>query len=94
MTERICAIGDAIAIYGPSGPAGAASYSVQVGTDTPSHYSALKQFYRPRQLLYYGANLGPGSHNITLKLESTSDLSQMLAIDYAEIYTTESLGGR
>ncbi|RXW14332.1 hypothetical protein EST38_g11525 [Candolleomyces aberdarensis] len=84
---------DAIAIYGPSGPNGAASYSVQVGADTPSFHSALKEFYRPRQLLYYGANLGPGSHNITLKLESTSDRSQMLAIDYAEIYTTPSLGG-
>ncbi|RXW22096.1 hypothetical protein EST38_g3769 [Candolleomyces aberdarensis] len=74
VTESIFTIGDAIAIYGPSGPNGAS-------------------YHRTRQLLYYGATLGPGNHSIILTLEQIFDRSGMLAIDYAEIYTTPSLGG-
>lgn len=85
--------GDAIALYGPAGPTGPTSYSVQVDAGAQTFYSGLKQFQRAKQLLYYGGNLGAGEHTLTLKLESTSDRSQVLAVDYAEIYTTPSLGG-
>ncbi|EAU86173.2 hypothetical protein CC1G_03384 [Coprinopsis cinerea okayama7 len=85
--------GDAIALYGPSGPDCAATYSVQVDGRPSQSFSALKQFYRARQLLYYGANLGPGEHKLTVTLTSNSNPGQLLAIDYAEIYTAPSLGG-
>ena len=81
-------------MYGPAGPNGASAYSVQVNRDPPSTHTSFKAFYRPRQLLYYGANLGAGTHTVTLKLDSIANQTQMLAIDYAEIYTTPSLGGR
>ncbi|KAJ3535940.1 hypothetical protein NMY22_g6258 [Coprinellus aureogranulatus] len=87
-------IGDAIALYGPAGPNSAASYSVQVDDQAPSRYSAVKQFERSRQLLYYGGNFGKGTHTLTLKLDSVSAQSQVLAVDYAEVYTAPSLGGR
>lgn len=92
-SARLTFKGDAVALYGPCGPAIASSYSVQVNNNPPTLHSALKQFYRPRQLLYYGANLGKGTHTVTIRLEATSDRSEMLAIDYAEVFTTPSLGG-
>lgn len=93
LTCRITTLGDAIALYGPAGPNGPALYSVQVDSQTPSRYSGVKQFQRSRQLLYYGGNFGQGTHTLTLKLESVSD-RQVLAVDYVEVYTAQSLGGR
>lgn len=84
--------GDAIALYGPAGPLGP-SYSVQVAARPATTYSAQKTQFRARQLLYYAGGLGSGSHTLTMKLESQSSPQQMLAFDYAEIYTAPSLGG-
>ncbi|TEB30395.1 hypothetical protein FA13DRAFT_1792393 [Coprinellus micaceus] len=85
-------LGDAIALYGPVGTTGATSYSVTVGCLPPSFHSAWNNNnIAQSQLLYYGANLGGGSHNLTLKLESVTDSAQILALDYAEIYSTPSI---
>lgn len=81
-------------LYGPVGPNGAAAFSVQVDGGTPMNSSANKQFYRPQQLLYYGGNLGSGVHTLKIQFGSSSGSNQALAIDYAEVYTTHSLGGR
>ncbi|TFK17074.1 hypothetical protein FA15DRAFT_605781 [Coprinopsis marcescibilis] len=88
---------DAIAIYGPSGPNCASQYTVSVNTLPGGQtFRAEKQFFRARQLMYYAANLGPGTHviNVTLAGLSNGQPLQMLSLDYAEIYTTPSLGGR
>jgi len=55
-------------------------------------YSANKEFYRAREILFYAGNLGPGSHSLEVQINSTT-LGE-LAIDYAEVYTSPSLGGR
>ncbi|TFK27534.1 hypothetical protein FA15DRAFT_635417 [Coprinopsis marcescibilis] len=88
--------GDAIAIFGPSGPRCASQYAVSVDGQTGGEtFRAERQFFRARQLLYYAGNLGPGVHvvEVTLGAISSSQPFQMLALDYAEIYTTPSLGG-
>ncbi|TFK21937.1 hypothetical protein FA15DRAFT_715211 [Coprinopsis marcescibilis] len=92
---------DAIAVYGPAGPNCTFSYTVSVdGQAINRTFSALKDFYRPQQLLYYVGNLGPGNHVISFMQvlqgiqAGRSGQQHTLAIDYAEIYTTPSLGGR
>lgn len=85
--------GDAVGLYGPVGPSGAAAFSVQVDGGTPMNSTTNKQFYRPQQLLYYGSNLGSGIHTLKIQFGSSSGSNQALAIDYAEVYTTPSLGG-
>jgi hypothetical protein len=83
--------GDAVALYGPVGPNSTLAYSVQVDGGSPSLFSANKQFYRPQQMLFYTGNLGAGQHSLQIQLSSTS--SGEFAIDYANVYTTPSLGG-
>jgi hypothetical protein len=83
--------GDAIALYGPVGPNSTLAYSVQVDNGSPSLYSANKQFYRSQQMLFYAGNLGVGQHSLQIQLGSTA--SGEFAIDYANVYTTPSLGG-
>ncbi|TEB40208.1 hypothetical protein FA13DRAFT_1680234 [Coprinellus micaceus] len=86
--------GDAIALYGPVGPQAASSFSVALADRPATNYSAQKEFFRARQLLYYGANLGAGEHTLTMNLDSAgATAGQTLAVDYAEVYTAESLGG-
>ncbi|KAF4621287.1 hypothetical protein D9613_000208 [Agrocybe pediades] len=84
-------IGDAIALYGPVGPSGG-EYSVQVDNSNSSTFMAYNAFFKPKEVLVYVGNLGPGTHTLQMQLTSTS-LGE-LAIDYAEVYTTPSLGGR
>ena len=68
---------------------------MQVDDQPATTHSALKaDFYRAKQLLYYGANLGRGEHKLTMRLEATSERSQMLMVDYVDVFTTPSLGGR
>ncbi|TFK21932.1 hypothetical protein FA15DRAFT_672065 [Coprinopsis marcescibilis] len=84
----------AIAIYGPAGPDCASSYRVDIDSRPVNRtFNALKPIYRPRQLLFYGANLGPGAHVVSLSLSGGSQSQGILAIDYAEVYTTPSLNG-
>ncbi|TFK21929.1 hypothetical protein FA15DRAFT_758367 [Coprinopsis marcescibilis] len=87
--------GDSIAIYGPSGPTYTVSYEVQVNNRTSGTFNQSKQFFRARQLLYYGANLGPGTHSVRLTMQSSGTLitrPQVLCIDYAEVLGAPSLG--
>lgn len=81
-------------LYGPVGPNGASVFSVQVDGGTPTNSTTNKQFYRPQQLLYYAGNLGSGGHTLKIQFGSSNGSGQALAIDYAEVYTTPSLGGR
>ncbi|KDR74994.1 hypothetical protein GALMADRAFT_69932 [Galerina marginata CBS 339.88] len=82
---------DAIVLYGPVGPNQTAKYSVQVDKGSASFFNADREFYRPQQILFYAGNLGPGNHSLYLQLVSTPG---ELAIDYANVYTAPSLGGR
>ncbi|TFK27542.1 hypothetical protein FA15DRAFT_586164 [Coprinopsis marcescibilis] len=86
--------GDAIALFGPSGPQFASSYSVAINNTNARAFSALKPLFRSKQLLYYGANLGLGNHSLTITLDQTVESDHILAIDYAEVYSTPSMGGR
>lgn len=86
--------GDAVGLYGPVGPNGVSVFSAQVDGGTPTNSTTNKQFYRPQQLLYYAGNLGRGGHTLKIQFGSSSGSGQALAIDYAEVYTTPSLGGR
>ncbi|KAF9554660.1 hypothetical protein CPC08DRAFT_644039 [Agrocybe pediades] len=84
---------DAIAIYGPVGPTGTSNYTVQVDGNTPTFYSAKNTFYIPQETLFFASNLGAGTHTVKLQLGQPTD-NGVLAIDYANVYTTNSLGGR
>ncbi|KAF9568212.1 hypothetical protein CPC08DRAFT_655086, partial [Agrocybe pediades] len=81
--------GDAIALYGPVGPSGG-QFVVQLDNST-SQYSSKQEFFKPKEILYYAGNLGGGNH--TLQIQVGSSNLQQLAIDYADVYTTASLGG-
>ncbi|KAH6901918.1 hypothetical protein BKA70DRAFT_1568110 [Coprinopsis sp. MPI-PUGE-AT-0042] len=88
--------GDAIALYGPSGAQAAQVYSVQVNNRTAQSFTAAKfgnQSFRPKELMYFGGNLGEGEHELIVTLNSVSSAQQFLAIDYVEIFTTRSIGG-
>uniref|UniRef100_A0A8H7Y753 Uncharacterized protein n=1 Tax=Psilocybe cubensis TaxID=181762 RepID=A0A8H7Y753_PSICU len=82
---------DAIALYGPVGPA-SSGFSVKIDSGVPLSLNANKQFYRSQQILFFAANLGKGEHTLTLNLNSATSSGEF-AIDYANVYTTPSLGG-
>ncbi|KAH6912743.1 hypothetical protein BKA70DRAFT_774016 [Coprinopsis sp. MPI-PUGE-AT-0042] len=93
--RRTCS-GDAIALYGPSGSVAAPLYSVRVDNRAAQTFSAAKfdnQAFRAKQLMYFGGNLGSGEHELVVTLGAVSSSQQFLSIDYAEIFTTPSLGG-
>ncbi|KAF7315702.1 Rho-GAP domain-containing protein [Mycena indigotica] len=83
--------GDAVYLYGPVGPT-SAPFSVSLDGGAPENYSAVKQSYKSQVLLYSATNLGRGQHQIKVTYEP-SQPGQILAIDYANVYTTSSLGG-
>lgn len=85
--------GDGIAVYGPVGPNMTSAYKVQIDNGTSASFSAQKIFYRPQQILFLVTNLGAGSHLLSIELE-TGGVDDQLAIDYANVFTTKSLGGR
>ena len=94
-TSSSCS-GDAIALYGPAGAEAANVYSIQVNNRPVQSFSATtfqNQFVRPKQLMYFGSNLGRGEHELVITLVSVTSAQQMLAIDYAEVFTTPSIGG-
>ncbi|KAF9547700.1 hypothetical protein CPC08DRAFT_715749 [Agrocybe pediades] len=81
---------DAIALYGPVGPLGT-TYSVQIDNNNSTEYTTnTTPFFKANEVLFYGGNLGPGNH--TLRIE-TNAVPGDFAIDYANVYTTASLGG-
>ncbi|KAF6763165.1 hypothetical protein DFP72DRAFT_874881 [Ephemerocybe angulata] len=90
--------GDAISLFGPVGPKGATySVAINVGNALPNNYSTGKIFFRPNNMLYHANNLGTGKHTVTVIVQpgnDTSGESNSLAIDYAQVYTTPSLGGQ
>ncbi|KDR74999.1 hypothetical protein GALMADRAFT_1332029 [Galerina marginata CBS 339.88] len=83
---------DAVALYGPVGPNATSHYSVKVDGGNAQFFSANNQFYKPQEMLFYVGNLGAGQHSLQLGLDSSSTQGE-LAIDYANVYTTPSLGG-
>lgn len=85
-------IGDGIAVYGPVGPNQTSSYVVQIDGTQLSTFDAQKQFYRSQQIMFFASSLGGGSHTLTMRLGG-SGLGE-LAIDYVNVYTAPSLGGR
>lgn len=78
-------------MYGPVGP-NSSAYSVQVDNGSEALLNATKEFYRAQQILFYAGNLGKGQH--TLRVQSGAAASGELAIDYANVYSAPSLGGR
>jgi len=84
-------LGNAIGLYGPVGPNNTQAYSVRVDDGPTSIFSAQKAFYRPQQLLFYAGNLSAGAHKVLVQTESNTGF---LSIDYANVYSTRSLGGR
>ncbi|CAA7260611.1 unnamed protein product [Cyclocybe aegerita] len=59
--------------------------SDEIGQEILSHCMA-----RPRQILFFAANLGSGLHSLVIKPEQADGI---LGIDSANVYTTPSLGG-
>ncbi|KAH6901882.1 hypothetical protein BKA70DRAFT_1521498 [Coprinopsis sp. MPI-PUGE-AT-0042] len=87
--------GDAIALYGPAGTEATSFYTVKLDNGTAEGFSASTFDFKPlraQQLMYFRGNLGPGEHELLVRLEASS-LEQFLAIDYAQIFTTPSIGG-
>ncbi|TFK23062.1 hypothetical protein FA15DRAFT_670896 [Coprinopsis marcescibilis] len=84
---------NAIALFGPSGPNCANVYNVQVDDGPTRSFAAERSQFRARQLMFYRGNLGPGQHVVRVSHEASQRADQFLAIDYAEVYTTPSLGG-
>ncbi|KAH6908464.1 hypothetical protein BKA70DRAFT_1149684 [Coprinopsis sp. MPI-PUGE-AT-0042] len=91
-TAELTFTGDCIALFGGVGPTGAAAYSVQVDSLAAQRFSASQTYARSRQLLYWAGGLGNGNHTIRIRMDSPV-ANQMLTLDYAEVYTTPSLGG-
>ncbi|KAF8876706.1 hypothetical protein CPB84DRAFT_1689013 [Gymnopilus junonius] len=85
-------VSDAVALYGPVGPNVSTNYEVHVDNGAPATFSANKQFYRPQQILFYAGNLGPGQHTLQVQVGESS--TGEFAIDYANVFSTPSLGGR
>ena len=79
-----------MALYGPVGP-NCAPYSVSLDGDTPTNYSATKQFYRPQQMLYQASNLGGKNHKLLIQSTAGNYSALYFAVDYAMVYTTPSL---
>ena len=90
--------GDAIALYGPVGPKGAAyEVAINIGNALPNNYTTNKPFFRPNMMLYQATGLGSGSHEVTVKVlpgNDSSGESNIFAIDYAQVFTAPSLGGK
>ncbi|CAA7260595.1 unnamed protein product [Cyclocybe aegerita] len=61
-----------------------------------STFSALRAETRPHQVLYQASNLGRGEHVMRIKFEQPANRTRMgdFTIDFANLYTTRSLGGR
>ncbi|KAG6860614.1 hypothetical protein C0995_009368 [Termitomyces sp. Mi166 len=70
--------GDAVALYGSVGPDNG-PYSIQLDNGTSKDYSANTKTYTAQSLLYYGSNIGPGNHSLTI-INQANDLFE---IDYA-----------
>ncbi|KAH6901885.1 hypothetical protein BKA70DRAFT_1196588 [Coprinopsis sp. MPI-PUGE-AT-0042] len=93
---RTAPLRDAIALYGPAGNQAASVYTVRMNDRQPESFSASTFNFtvlRAQQLMYFGGNLGPGEHELVIQLGAVASAQQFLAIDYAEIYTTPSIGG-
>jgi len=89
--------GDAVSLFGPVGPNGT-TYSVSVNTASfglASNYSTRKDNSRSNVMLYHASSLGKGSHTLTLTVLNDDPTTQgAFALDYAQVYTTPSLGGK
>lgn len=79
--------GDGVALYGPVSPSGA-PYTVQVDGGKAQLFNATRSHYTPQMLLYQSTNLGLGQHRLNITYSATALSSQILAIDYANVYTT------
>lgn len=80
-----------MALFGPVGP-NCAPYSVQLDKETPEYYSANYRVYRPQNPLYRANNLGTGEHTVRITSQAAPNSALTFAIDYAQIYSTPSLG--
>ncbi|KIY68973.1 hypothetical protein CYLTODRAFT_350427 [Cylindrobasidium torrendii FP15055 ss-10] len=80
--------GDAISIFGSTGPDGG-SFTVQVDGSPPSEHSAQTDSSRTRVLLFQADNLGNGNHTIIVANEE----EVTLRLDYAVVYTDPSRFG-
>ncbi|EAU90104.2 hypothetical protein CC1G_08377 [Coprinopsis cinerea okayama7 len=84
--------GDCVALFGSAGPRGASSYSASVNDRPARSFSANRHYHRNKQLLFWAGGLGAGNHTLRV-VKDSPDAGEVLAIDYAEVYTTESIGG-
>ncbi|KAG2021282.1 hypothetical protein CC2G_006535 [Coprinopsis cinerea AmutBmut pab1-1] len=92
-TAELTFEGDCIALFGSVGPNSTSSYSVELNGGEKRSFSAQQRARRTKQLMYWAGGLGSGNHTLRVTMESSRP-EQELAIDYAEVYTTPSLGGR
>ncbi|KAF8992152.1 hypothetical protein BDQ17DRAFT_1254213 [Cyathus striatus] len=85
--------GDAVTLYGPVGPTGSA-YTVELDGGSPQFYTMSKLIPQFQLTMYQAFNLGPGTHNLTLRYKTSPSATpgpQFLAIDYASVYTAPSV---
>ena len=66
-------------LYGAVGPL-AGAYTVDLDNRGIGSYSALKDQFSPRTLLYQESGLAPGKHTVTI---TNTGSGQTLNIDYA-----------
>ncbi|CAK5267184.1 unnamed protein product [Mycena citricolor] len=78
--------GDAVSIYGTTGP-NHARYSVLRENRPTLSYSATKDLYSAQVLLYFGSGFGEGNHTVTL----VTDEPGMFEMDYATVHSSSSL---
>ncbi|KAF9532036.1 hypothetical protein CPB83DRAFT_54901 [Crepidotus variabilis] len=82
--------GVAVALYGSVGPRSSDHFGVKVDDQPLRTLSAKKDQFRAQQLLFWAGDLTPGNH--TLFIQQLTNRGAV-AIDYANAYTTQSLGG-
>lgn len=83
--------GGAIALFGPSGPRGA-SYSVQLDNEAPQNFSFYSPQDIPQSTLYFRGGLSTGKRTLKVTYTgSASDENGNLAIDYMNVFTTNTI---
>ena len=78
-------------MYGPVSSDGAA-YTVNLDNAGNQYFNSSGQYYTPQVLLYQAANLGLGEHKLKVSYQSNTASGNLLAIDYATVYTTIDSG--
>jgi hypothetical protein len=79
--------GDGVSLYGAISTQGA-PYTIQLDGGPVQSFTTTYDRFVPQSLLYHATNLGEGDHILHIGYQPSST-GQVLAVDYANVYTTK-----